>query len=102
MLKTTPLFSYLQGVSTRQDPTKGKKRALDGDEAEDEEEEEPTLAVYESPAKGELVRWEVKEGMVLDQLGDWYNKPVLHIKEPCTHSVQWHGQCAICGSDLTM
>ena len=28
-------------------------------------------------------------------------KPLLHILEPCTHSVQLEGLCALCGKDLT-
>ncbi|KAG0148050.1 hypothetical protein CROQUDRAFT_655430 [Cronartium quercuum f. sp. fusiforme G11] len=102
VLKTTPLFSYLEGVVEREtrpgSASKGKHRAQ-----EDEEQlAQPTLATYESPVTGELVRWCVNEGMVLDQAAGWTTNPILFIMEPCTHSVQWHGQCAICGSDLTI
>lgn len=27
--------------------------------------------------------------------------PFIHIQEPCTHDVQLHGMCALCGKDLT-
>lgn len=28
--------------------------------------------------------------------------PIVHILEPCTHDVQLHGLCALCGKDLTV
>jgi len=28
-------------------------------------------------------------------------KPVVWLKQPCTHPVQLHGLCGICGADLT-
>lgn len=30
-----------------------------------------------------------------------YSQPVVMIQEPCTHAVQYAGQCAICGKDLS-
>lgn len=29
------------------------------------------------------------------------NNPIVYISEPCTHDVQLHGLCALCGKDLT-
>ncbi|KAH9470212.1 hypothetical protein Pst134EA_007478 [Puccinia striiformis f. sp. tritici] len=52
--------------------------------------------------KGELIAWSIIEGQVLHEHDGWRTCPIGPIKEPCTHAVQWHGQCAICGSDLTI
>ncbi|KAH9812324.1 hypothetical protein DFH28DRAFT_899239 [Melampsora americana] len=118
VLKTTPLFSYLEGIvdptnplarsdsnSSLATPSKGKNRALESNlRVSDsfDQDSGPALSIYESPVKGELVKWCITEGMVLEPEAGWHTKPLLLIKEPCTHSVQWQGQCAICGRDLTI
>lgn len=126
VLKTTPLFSYLEGVveqpysplgalnhDSTLNPTsalKGKHRAVEShsrtpdlpDHFDHLQDTGPALAIYESPIKGEVTKWFITEGQVLEEKAGWSSRPLLLIKEPCTHSVQWQGQCAICGSDLTM
>ncbi|GAA6039105.1 hypothetical protein JCM8097_005327 [Rhodosporidiobolus ruineniae] len=57
---------------------------------------ERAVRVWESPVHGEVVRWEVREG---DQVTT-SRQAVVQIKEPCTHDVQLHGLCALCGKDL--
>ncbi|KAL8292868.1 hypothetical protein RQP46_000562 [Phenoliferia psychrophenolica] len=52
---------------------------------------------WESPVEGDLVSWNVKLG---DTLKD-NSAVVVVIQEPCTHDVQLHGLCALCGKDLT-
>lgn len=29
------------------------------------------------------------------------SKPLVLIEQPCTHPVQIHGMCGVCGADLT-
>jgi RNA polymerase II subunit A-like phosphatase len=36
-----------------------------------------------------------------DEEGAHSRKPVMWLKEPCTHPVQLHGLCGVCGADLT-
>lgn len=118
VLKTTPLFSYLEGIvdpsnplarsdsnSSLGSPSKGKNRASENHSRVPDsfdQDSGPALSIYESPVKGELVKWYITEGMVLEPEAGWHAKPLLLIKEPCTHAVQWQGQCAICGRDLTI
>ncbi|KAK8853067.1 hypothetical protein IAR55_003768 [Kwoniella newhampshirensis] len=56
---------------------------------------------WESLINGEAVGWlgGVKTGMVIErrQAG----RPLLNIQQPCSHPVQLHGMCGICGADLT-
>lgn len=53
-------------------------------------------ANFESPLDGNLVKFDVKAG---DRLND-DRTPVCRIQEPCDHSVQYGGLCAICGASL--
>ncbi|KAM0788799.1 hypothetical protein ACM66B_002887 [Microbotryomycetes sp. NB124-2] len=61
------------------------------------EQTEKQFRTWESPVEGVVDRWDVREGQVLHD----GSHPVVHIKEPCTHDVQLHGLCALCGKDLT-
>ncbi|KAI8456812.1 hypothetical protein BY996DRAFT_4579133 [Phakopsora pachyrhizi] len=114
--KTTPLFTYFNGIRSSlstSDP-KGKNRAKNqhqnlsriksqwDDHLAEDIDQRDVLMTYESPVSGQLVQWLIQESQVLTQEQGWRLRPILRIKEPCTHSVQWHGQCAICGSDLTI
>ncbi|GAA6058884.1 hypothetical protein JCM10212_002828 [Sporobolomyces blumeae] len=58
---------------------------------------ERSVGQWESPVEGQLVRWDVQQNMVCTDP----DLPVVHIREPCTHDVQWDGMCAVCGKDLT-
>ncbi|ORY66918.1 hypothetical protein BCR35DRAFT_322307 [Leucosporidium creatinivorum] len=59
---------------------------------------ERMVKVWESPVEGEIIHWNVKEGQVLRDA----SQAIVHIREPCTHDVQLHGLCALCGKDLTV
>ncbi|KAJ1658821.1 CTD phosphatase Fcp1 [Dispira simplex] len=50
-----------------------------------------------SPCEGVLEAIRVSPGDTISST----SQPVLSIKEPCNHAVQYFGQCAICGKDLT-
>ncbi|GAA5866573.1 hypothetical protein JCM8547_005463 [Rhodosporidiobolus lusitaniae] len=54
------------------------------------------VRAWESPVVGEVVSWAVREGDVVRDA----RQAVVSIKEPCTHDVQLHGLCALCGKDL--
>ncbi|OJJ51576.1 hypothetical protein ASPZODRAFT_138657 [Penicilliopsis zonata CBS 506.65] len=51
---------------------------------------------FESTVDGEIVRWNVTKGDVIDEPVD-----VVEIDEPCAHEVQFGGLCAECGKDMT-
>lgn len=53
-------------------------------------------ASFESPLDGNLVKFDVTPG---DRLND-DRAPICSIQEPCSHSVQYGGLCAICGASL--
>ncbi|WVF73129.1 hypothetical protein IAT40_007948 [Kwoniella sp. CBS 6097] len=50
---------------------------------------------------GEVVSWEdgVRVGMQLERRQA--SRPLLNVSQPCSHPVQLHGMCGICGADLT-
>ncbi|GAA5820451.1 hypothetical protein JCM3770_003382 [Rhodotorula araucariae] len=52
---------------------------------------------WESPIEGLVHSWAVRPGDLIRDAG----QSVVHIQEPCTHDVQLHGLCALCGKDLT-
>ncbi|POW04308.1 hypothetical protein PSTT_10498 [Puccinia striiformis] len=100
VLKTTPLFNYYNGQinrSIRKDCV-----SVNHNQIINNLESAPDIKTYKSPMKGELIAWSIIEGQVLHEHDGWRTCPIGPIKEPCTHAVQWHGQCAICGSDLTI
>ncbi|KAH8885569.1 hypothetical protein GQ53DRAFT_357516 [Thozetella sp. PMI_491] len=69
-----------------------------GDHIRDEtwEEEQTTIATWDSPVDGEILRWQVKEGESFYQ-----DRTCLVVKEACTHEIQFQGLCAMCGKDMT-
>lgn len=71
------------------------------EEGEGAEVEDPPVRSFDSPVEGTVEQWGVAEGQVLREEDGWRSRAVVRIKEPCTHAVQWQGQCAICGKDLT-
>jgi RNA polymerase II subunit A C-terminal domain phosphatase len=60
------------------------------------EEEQTTIADWDSPTEGELKEWRIKEGDVIlkDQV-------CIVVREACGHEIQFQGLCAICGRDMT-
>ncbi|PLW10996.1 hypothetical protein PCASD_23097 [Puccinia coronata f. sp. avenae] len=124
--KTSPLFSYYDGETTRLschnilsnphhsspaapsarisdlEPGQQSSSSSSSDNIFNVVQSVPHLKTHESPVKGELIEWFITEGQILHERDGWRTRPILKIKEPCTHAVQWHGQCAICGSDLTI
>ncbi|TQS37273.1 hypothetical protein Golomagni_02260 [Golovinomyces magnicellulatus] len=60
------------------------------------EEDQITIADWDSPVDGSIKVWKVHEGMVVDQ-----SIPFVEIEESCPHSVQFAGLCGICGKDMT-
>jgi RNA polymerase II subunit A-like phosphatase len=60
------------------------------------EEEQVTVADWDSPADGEIQQWRIKEGEVIERDG-----PCLVVQEACPHDIQFQGLCAICGKDMT-
>lgn len=89
-------------VSETNQSSEINKKAVSSTQIINAAESIPDLKTYESPVKGELIEWFIAEGQVLHERDGWRTRPIIKIKEPCTHAVQWHGQCAICGSDLTI
>ncbi|GAA96229.1 uncharacterized protein L969DRAFT_44452 [Mixia osmundae IAM 14324] len=91
----TPLFTYEYTKRVKQDASnsaaKGKMREV-------EYVDQRLVATYESRLEGQLIQWKCKEGQRI--AGPQIE--LLSIAEPCTHYVQLHGLCAICGKDLTI
>ncbi|WWD19477.1 hypothetical protein CI109_103937 [Kwoniella shandongensis] len=56
---------------------------------------------WESLIEGEVVGWleGVTMGMVIERRQA--SRPLLNVQQPCSHPVQLHGMCGICGADLT-
>ncbi|KAH8819680.1 FCP1-like phosphatase-like protein [Xylogone sp. PMI_703] len=60
------------------------------------EEEQTTIADWDSPADGKISKWKVHEGMVIDK-----DTVFVEIEESCPHSIQFAGLCGMCGKDMT-
>ncbi|KAJ5950792.1 uncharacterized protein N7479_009205 [Penicillium vulpinum] len=51
---------------------------------------------FESTVDGEVVKWHIQKGDVIDEPVN-----VVEIEEPCAHEIQFGGLCAECGKDMT-
>lgn len=60
------------------------------------EEEQVTIADWDSPADGKISKWHVHEGLVIDK-----DTTFVDIEESCPHSIQFAGLCGMCGKDMT-
>lgn len=60
------------------------------------EEEQTTIADWDSPADGKIREWKIKEGMSIEK-----DTVFIEIEESCPHSVQFAGLCGMCGKDMT-
>ncbi|KAL1412134.1 CTD phosphatase Fcp1 [Vanrija albida] len=93
------LAEYKFLSATRRKENDAKERA--GKPVTAKEREDDMVGSWESPIDGEVTAWEagVKVGLRIDQRQA--RKPLLHVEQPCTHPVQIHGMCGVCGKDLT-
>ncbi|KAI8939112.1 hypothetical protein NX059_004947 [Plenodomus lindquistii] len=62
-----------------------------------ETEKQKLITRFDSSAVGEITRWLISPGTVIDRQG----VPLVEIEEPCTHETQFGGLCAECGEDMT-
>jgi RNA polymerase II subunit A C-terminal domain phosphatase len=60
------------------------------------QEEQTTIADWDSPVDGSIKQWKLREGMVVAK-----DMPFVEIEEECPHSVQFQGLCGMCGKDMT-
>lgn len=60
------------------------------------EEEQTTIADWDSPADGTIKEWKIREGAVIQN-----DLKFVDIEETCPHSVQFQGLCGMCGKDMT-
>jgi RNA polymerase II subunit A-like phosphatase len=63
---------------------------------EEWEEEQTTIADWDSPADGSIKAWKIKEGMRIER-----DMVFVDIEETCPHSIQFAGLCGMCGKDMT-
>jgi RNA polymerase II subunit A-like phosphatase len=59
-------------------------------------EEQTTIADWDSPADGTIKEWKIHEGAVIQK-----DQPFVDIEETCPHSIQFQGLCGMCGKDMT-
>jgi RNA polymerase II subunit A-like phosphatase len=115
----SPLISYTFTSSTNRRELARLEKGLQPSEGVRREDVKggDMSAVWECGLEGEFVRWEqgIEVGRVVERkhascvLRDsnymllvlMCRKPVLWLRQPCTHPVQLHGLCGICGADLT-
>ncbi|ROT37806.1 hypothetical protein SODALDRAFT_174755 [Sodiomyces alkalinus F11] len=60
------------------------------------QEEQTTVATWDSPVEGTLKAWLLREGDPVHR-----DLPCLEVDEACSHEIQFHGLCAVCGKDMT-
>jgi RNA polymerase II subunit A-like phosphatase len=97
--KHTPLlrykyFAYVDSVGP--DETEGTQRSRSVTPDPDHSTLKEFHSSFESPVEGTVSEWLVQTG---DKVEDAH-QPVVAVLEPCTHSVQYGGLCALCGSSL--
>ena len=63
---------------------------------EDSWAEETTYTEFDSPAEGTLKEWRIQEGQVIGA-----DTACMTVEEACSHEVQMHGLCSLCGADMT-
>lgn len=85
--KQQPLFRYSY---------KWMKEVGDAIRDDTWEEEQTSIATFDSPTEGDLKQWLIKEGQVIRA-----DCPGLVVKEACGHEIQFQGMCGICGKDMT-
>ncbi|KHJ33856.1 putative fcp1-like phosphatase [Erysiphe necator] len=64
---------------------------------EEWEEDQTTIADWDSPTDGHIKLWKVHEGMIIEK-----DTPFVEIEESCLHAVQYFGLCCFCGKDMTL
>lgn len=60
------------------------------------EEEQTTIADWDSPVDGNIKVWKIHEGQTIGK-----DMAFVDIDESCPHSIQFAGLCGICGKDMT-
>lgn len=60
------------------------------------QQEQTTITDFPCPVDGKLQEWRIKEGDVIPR-----DQALLDAEEDCSHEIQVHGLCAICGKDMT-
>jgi RNA polymerase II subunit A-like phosphatase len=60
------------------------------------EEEQTTIADWDSPTDGNIKAWKVTEGTVVES-----DMAFVDVEETCPHSIQFAGLCGMCGKDMT-
>ncbi|KAL7418267.1 CTD phosphatase Fcp1 [Cryptotrichosporon argae] len=93
-------YSFLSATA-RKDRAKAEHNGQQGGKSS-EAKGNDMVGSWECPVKGTVDRWEawVRPGTIVEQRHA--SKPVVRVAEPCTHPVQLHGMCGICGADLTV
>ncbi|KAH6677881.1 RNA polymerase II subunit A C-terminal domain phosphatase [Plectosphaerella plurivora] len=60
------------------------------------QEEQTTIASWDSPVEGVLRGWRLREGDAVHK-----DMTCMEVEEACSHEIQYHGMCAFCGEDMT-
>lgn len=60
------------------------------------DEEQITIADWNSPVDGSIKSWKITEGMVIEK-----DMVFAEVEETCPHSIQFAGLCGMCGKDMT-
>lgn len=63
---------------------------------EEWEEEQTTIADWDSPTDGSIMAWKIQEGTVIEK-----DTVFAEVEETCPHSIQFAGLCGMCGKDMT-
>nr|XP_019044358.1 hypothetical protein I302_07642 [Kwoniella bestiolae CBS 10118]OCF23288.1 hypothetical protein I302_07642 [Kwoniella bestiolae CBS 10118] len=80
---------------------KREKEGKKADISKGEIEGDDGSGTWDCLIDGEVAGWEgsVKVGMKIERRQS--SQPLLNVHQPCSHPVQLHGMCGICGADLT-
>lgn len=69
-------------------------------EIENEKEKDDLSGTWESLIDGDVVEWKgAKPGMIVER--NQASQIIVTVQQACSHPVQLHGLCGVCGADLT-
>ncbi|WVO12433.1 hypothetical protein L204_100032 [Cryptococcus depauperatus] len=96
----TRLLEYtFMSVTKRSGKEQRKLGGSEWDKEKLEDNKNDMSGTWESLIEGELIEWkDIKVGMVIEKRDS--DRPLLTVRQPCSHPVQLHGMCGLCGADL--
>ncbi|BFZ59196.1 CTD phosphatase Fcp1 [Saitoella coloradoensis] len=95
--KHAPLFTYSYVGTTEEAVDADDENVTDSGGKVMRKVQKNFYEQFDSPLEGKLDSWSIHPGLVLHD----GRRPVGHVREDCSHAIQFAGLCAMCGKDVT-